>query len=229
MDKRKGAHDCFEEDTLSKDGLECMLRAMRLKHGEDADHGDIAKILSDLGTVLYKEHNYTESEEYFQEALLMYRVLYGDQHSQVARVLYLLAQGYQANNQLVQASNSYKQALGIYQALGPNSTKLTIARILEALCVISRTQMDTVAADAYARQSLEAYAALGRSAPSHLLPEVSLNDNAQTVKPVAVTVQKSSGCCAHLLSCFGLYAVQNEDASLNSTLQSPLQPWSARA
>jgi CHAT domain-containing protein/Tfp pilus assembly protein PilF len=85
-------------------------------------HTDIALILNNLGTLLYryrKRERLAESERYFRDALAIARKVVGSDHSMVVYSLNNLARLYEDQLRLEEAESLFKEALAIRQKALP--------------------------------------------------------------------------------------------------------------
>lgn len=91
--------------------------ALRREIFGDEPHPDVAENVNNLALLLMESDRYDESELLFQDAMTMYRQLYGEKHPSLAAGLNNLGILYRAQGKLDEAAGSYREALAMNIAL----------------------------------------------------------------------------------------------------------------
>ncbi len=114
------------------------------------------QFLQNAGSYLQLSAWYKEAEVFYQKAITILKKMYGDEHSEIALLLYKIGQLYHLQDLYKEAESFYQQALKIYMKL--LDQKDNIAEVWQALGEIYHRQGLYQQAEASYKQSISYYA-----------------------------------------------------------------------
>ena len=138
-------------------------------YGEICINEQKSYLLSAIGKSYKAMGQYTDAENYYRQALAMYRELSQSGVSEaIACVLNNLGSNYKAMGQNSDAEEYYKQALAMYGELLSDSHRQTIASILHNLGDIKKAENSNQHVRKYYKQALSMYDQAEPTSPLHI-------------------------------------------------------------
>ena len=160
--------------------IECFQKAINLASKSSTNYrNDLATSLNNLAGLYESQGRWAEAEPYYDEALVIYRELFGDRpNNSLATSLNNLAGLYKSQGRWAEAEHYYDEALAIRRELFGNRPNNSLAASLNNLAGLYKSQGRWAEAEPYYDEALAIYRELFGDRPNSELA-TSLNNLAK--------------------------------------------------